>query len=99
MPGFRNDKNFHGNFDVFVEQKDHNNRGVSVQQTELFSRPRGSARYEFFKIEAESTNFSKDMLQSSNTRNRLICIKVVPPVKKYISWRPDPLSQGTNAIE
>ena len=30
----------------------------------------------------ESKDFSEDMSQSSNTRNRPICIKAVPPVKK-----------------
>ena len=32
---FRNNKNFQGNFDVFVEQKYLNDRRVSAQQTEL----------------------------------------------------------------
>ena len=32
---FRNNKNFQGNFDVFVEQKHLNDRRVSAQQTEL----------------------------------------------------------------
>ena len=38
------------------------------------------------------------MSQSGNTRNRLISIKAVTPVKRYISWGPDSFSQGTDAI-
>ena len=82
---FRNDKNFQGNLDVFIEQKHLNNRGVSAQQTELCSRPKVSVKDGLFRMGDESKDFSKDVPQSSNTRSRLIRFKAVPPVKKYIS--------------
>ena len=64
---FRNDKDFQRNLDVFVD---------------LYSRPGVSAKDRFFRMEAESKDFGKNMLQRSITRNRLICIKTAPTVKK-----------------
>ena len=81
----RNDKNFQENLDVFVEQKHLNNRGVSTQQTELGSRPNISVEDRLFRMGDESKDFSKDMLQSSNTRSRFFRFKAYPLVKNYIS--------------
>ena len=38
------------------------------------------------------------MSQSSNARNRLISIKLVTPVKRFISCGPDAFSQWSDAI-
>ena len=36
----------------------------------------------FLRMEAESNDFGKDIAQSSDPTNRLICVKAVPPVDK-----------------
>ena len=64
----RNNKNFRGKLNVFVERKHLYNRGVSTQQMEFCSRPGVSAKNGFLRMEAESKDLSK-MSQSSNTKN------------------------------
>ena len=60
-----------------------------------------SAKDRFLGLEAEPKNFSEDISQSSNTRNSLICIKTVVPVKKkyFLKTRSLQLGNGYHVTE
>ena len=84
---------------IFIEQKHFNNSQVPVQQIELCSRPGVLAKNGFLTLEAEPKNFSKDMSQSCDIKNRFICIKTVPPVKKVHFWMTRSFQSGNGYRE
>ena len=84
---------------IFIEQKHFNNSQVPAQQIELCSRPGVLAKNGFLTLEAEPKNFSKDMSQSCDIKNRFTCIKTVPPVKKVHFWMTRSFQSGNGYRE